>query len=139
MKRKNVILLTIDTLRRDAVGCYGKSKLTPYIDSLQKNSTVFNQAYSTGPYTQASFPAILTSSYYLEYRRQKGLSSKRTLISEVLQEKGVTTAAFHSNPYISDFFGWNRGWDKFYDSMEDEVDDKVPYIKAPQINEKVDD
>jgi len=135
---RNVILLTVDTLRRDVIGMYNGSELTPFIDSLKDKSIKFTNAYSTGPYTQASFPAILTSSCYLEYGRQKGLSPKRTIISEVLQKEGITTAAFHSNPYLSDFFGWNRGWDKFYDSMEEDVDEKVPYIKAPEVNEKVD-
>jgi len=65
------------------------------------------------------------------------LSEKRVLISEVLKRAGITTAGFHSNPYLSAYFGWNRGWDVFYDSMEDEVDDKVPYIKAGEINNKV--
>jgi len=135
---KNVILLTIDTLRKDALGCYGNEKrLTPFIDSLQGHCLSFTEAHSPGPYTQAAFPGILTSSYYLEYGRQKMLSEKRTVISEVLQRAGIATAAFHSNPYLSEYFGWNRGWDVFYDSMEDEVDDAVPYIKAAGINKKV--
>jgi arylsulfatase A-like enzyme len=66
------------------------------------------------------------------------LSGKRVLISEVLKKASIPTVGFHSNPYISAYFGWNRGWDVFYDSMEDEVDDKVPYIKANRINRKVD-
>lgn len=134
---KNTILLTIDSLRKDVLGCYSEKGLTPFIDSIQENCIRFTKAYSPGPYTQAAFPGILTSSYYLEYGRQKMLSEKRVLISEVLQRAGITTAGFHSNPYISAYFGWNRGWDVFYDSMEDEVDDKVPYIKAGEINKKV--
>ena len=89
---QSVVLLTVDTLRRDALGCYNSNTLIPFIDSLQDKSLKFTNAYSTGPYPQASFPAILTSSYYLEYGRQKGLSLKRALISEVLHEKGITTA-----------------------------------------------
>jgi len=136
---KNVILLTIDTLRKDVLGCYGnKDKLTPFIDSLQDKCIKFTNAHSTGPYTQASFPGILTSSYYLEYGKQKKCSPKRTLISEVLNKSGITTAGFHSNPYLCDYFGWNRGWDVFYDSMQDEVSDTVPYIKGDGINHKVD-
>jgi len=136
---KNVILLTIDTLRKDILGCYGnKNKLTPFIDSLQNKCIKFTNAQSTGPYTQASFPGILTSSYYLEYGRQKKCSPKRTLISEVLKKYKITTAAFHSNPYLCGYFGWNRGWDFFYDSMQDEVSDKIPYIKGNGINHKVD-
>jgi len=135
---KNVILLTIDTLRKDVMGGCGGRTLTPFIGSIQNRCIWFNQAHSPGPYTQAAFPGILTSSYYLEYGKQKMLSRKKILISEVLQKAGIVTAAFHSNPYISTYFGWNRGWDVFYDSMEDEVDDKAPYIKAEKINRKVD-
>jgi len=135
---KNVILLTIDTLRKDVLGCYGnKDGLTRFIDSLQDKCIKFTNAQSTGPYTQASFPGILTSSYYLEYGRQKKCSPKRTLISEVLKKSGISTAAFHSNPYLCAYFGWNRGWDVFYDSMQDEVSDKIPYIKGDGINYKV--
>lgn len=135
---KNVVLLTIDTLRRDVLGCYGGGNLTPFIDSLQVQSLRFTCAHSSGPYTQAAFPGLLTSSYHLDYGKQKMLSPKRVLISEVLKKTGIETAAFHSNPYISGYFGWNRGWDIFYDSMEDEVDEKIPYIKAQKINRKVD-
>lgn len=132
-----MILVTIDTLRKDALGCYAGKGFTPFIDSIQDNCIRFTRAHSPGPYTQAAFPGILTSSYYLEYGRQKMLSEKRIMISEVLQRAGITTAGFHSNPYVSAYFGWNRGWDVFYDSMEDEVDDKAPYIKAGEINKKV--
>jgi len=136
---KNVILFTIDTLRKDVLGCYGnQNKLTPFIDSLQDKCIKFTNAQSTGPYTQASFPGLLTSSYYLEYGRQKKCSPKRTLISEVLKKSGITTAGFHSNPYLCGYFGWDRGWDVFYDSMQDEVSDKIPYIKGDGINHKVD-
>jgi arylsulfatase A-like enzyme len=135
---KNVFLLTIDTLRRDVLGCYGGGGLTPFIDSIQNRCIRFDQAHSTGPYTRAAFPGILTSSYYLEYGKQKILSGKRVLISEVLKKAGIVTAAFHSNPYVSAYFGWDRGWDVFYDSMEEDVDDMVPYIKADKINRKVD-
>jgi arylsulfatase A-like enzyme len=135
---KNVVLLTIDTLRRDVLGCYGGGNLTPFIDSIQHRCLRFTKAHSSGPYTQAAFPGILTSSYYLEYGRQKKLSGKRTVISEALKRASIATAGFHSNPYISGYFGWNRGWDVFYDSMEDDVDEMVPYIKAGAINTKAD-
>lgn len=135
---KNVILLTVDALRKDTLGCYGnKDKLTPFVDSLQDKCIKFTNAQSIGPYTQASFPGILTSSYYLEYGRGKKLSPKRTLIPEVLQKLGITTAGFHSNPYLCNFFGWNRGWDVFYDSMDEDVTSEVPYIKGDGINKKV--
>ena len=135
---KNVILLTIDVLRKDALGCYGNKRgLTPFIDSLKDKSIRFNKEQASGPYTQASFPGILTSSYSLEYGKPHGLAPERTLISEPLQKAGIVTAGFHSNPHMSGFLGWNRSWDFFYDSMEDKVGPRIPYIRGNIINANV--
>lgn len=117
-----------------------KAELSPFIDSIQDRCIRFTRAQSIGPYTQASFPGILTSSYYLEYleqeREEEILSDRRTLISEVLQRQGIAAAGFHSNAYLWDCFGWNRGWNTFYDSSDEEVDDKAPYTKARGLNSK---
>lgn len=135
---KNIILLTIDAMRKDVLGVYGGSKgLTPFIDSLRDSSVIFTKGQACGPYTQASFPGILTSSYFLDYGKPQGLSPNRTLISEPLKHAGIMTAAFHSNPYLSNYFGWDRGWDVFYDSMQDEVDPRLPYIRGHTLNAKV--
>ena len=95
---KNLILVTVDTLRKDMLGIYNsKSELTPYLDSLKENSILFEKVYATGPYTQASFQGILASEYYLEYGKEKKLNPKKILISEVLKEENIYTAEFHSN------------------------------------------
>ena len=135
---KNIILITIDCLRKDTLGLYGnKGNLTPFIDSLRNRSIIFSKAQSTGPYTQASFPGLLTSSYYLDYGKPSGLAKERILVSEPLKKGGITTAAFHSNPYICEHFGWNRSWNVFYDSMQDEVEPRIPYVRGNVINTKV--
>lgn len=137
---KNVIIITLDATRKDVLGCYGNSKeLSPFIDSLQDKSIIFTKGQAIGPYTQASFPGILTSSYYLEYGKPSGLAPQRTLISEVLQKSGITTAAFHSNPFITENLGWNRGWDVFYDSMDEEEEPELAYVKGNVINTRVED
>jgi len=134
---KNVILLTIDALRKDALGCYGNGQgLTPFIDSLQSKCIRFTKAQACGPYTQASFPGLLTSSYFLDGGKPEGLSLQKTLISEPLKDARITTAGFHSNLYLSGLAGWDRGWDVFYDSIDDEVGDRIPYIKGDVINQK---
>jgi len=135
---KNVILLTLDATRKDVFGVYGSKRgLTPFIDTLKDKSIIYTRGQTTGPYTQASFPGILTSSHYLEYGKPMGLAPERTLISEPLQKAGITTAAFHSNPYICGYFGWNRGWSVFYDSMDDDVEPRIPYVRGNVINTKV--
>lgn len=138
LSMRNVVLLTVDALRQDVLGIYGnKMGLSPFIDSIADRSIVFNRAQAIGPYTQASFPGLLASSYYLDYGRSPHLSPQRVLVSEPLKKAGVTTAAFHSNPYVSDYFGWNRGWDMFRDFMEYEVSDKVPFVGGKEINKHV--
>jgi len=135
---KNVILITIDTLRADMLGLYGSGKnLSPHIDSLKDNCIVFNNPYATGPYTQSSFQGILASEYYLQYGKEKKLNKDKTLISEPLKEQGIFTAGFHSNAYLSYFFGYNKGWEIFYDSMQDDVSDMFPFIRGDEINNKV--
>ena len=136
---KNVVLITLDATRKDAFGLYGNTRgLTPFMDSLKGRSVVFSRCQSAGPYTQASFPAILCSGYYLDYGKPKGLAPERTLISEVLQKKGVFTAAFHSNPYCSSMLSWERGWDTFYDSLDDELEDeRLSYVRGNAMNARV--
>jgi arylsulfatase A-like enzyme len=135
---KNIILITIDTLRADMLGAYGsKDKLTPFTDSLRDNMIVFSNPYATGPYTQSSFQGILASEYYLEYGKEKKLNPSKTLITEPLKSKGIFTAGFHSNAYLSYFFGYNKGWEVFYDSMSDDVTDMYPFIRGAGINNKV--
>lgn len=135
---KNVILITIDTLRKDVCTGYNHgTSYTPFLDSIRDNCIIFEDAKAAGPYTQASFPGILTSSYYLEYGKPKGLPKQKVMISELLQRNNVTTAAFHSNAYLSYYFGYNRGWDMFYDSMQDDVTDMYPFIRGDGINRKV--
>lgn len=135
---KNLILVTIDTLRADMPGIYGSGEgLTPFMDSLKDNTLIFNNAYATGPYTQSSFQGILASEYYLEYGKEKKLNKDKALISEPLKSNGIFTAAFHSNAYLSYFFGYNKGWEVFYDSMSDDVTDMYPFIRGGEINNKV--
>ena len=97
---ERIILLTVDCLRADVVGCIGGGQLTPHIDHLAKRSTVFQRAFANGPGTNQSFPAILSSTYFLMNDGMRLAPSTQTL-AEVLQAHGFRTAAFHSNPFLS--------------------------------------
>ena len=57
---RHVILLTIDTLRQDALSCYGGATPTPNLDGLVADSVQFTNAYSSAPWTLPSFASILT-------------------------------------------------------------------------------
>lgn len=114
---KRIILITVDCLRADCVGCIGGGNLTPNIDKLGKDSVVFARAFANGPGTNQSFPAILTSTYFLMHGGMRLLPYYTTL-SQVLSQHGFKTVAFHSNPFLSKSLGWDRGFDEFYDFMK---------------------
>jgi len=113
---RNIILITIDCLRADAVGCIRGGNLTPNIDKLARESLVFTKAFTNGPGTPQAFPAILTSTYLFMHETIY-LEPWYITISEILQKHGYRTVAFHSNPYLSRAFGWNKGFQEFYDFL----------------------
>ena len=117
-KPKYVFLITIDALRADYVGCIGGGNLTPNIDKIAKESLLYTRAFANGPGTNQSFPAIMTSTYFLMNNGFR-LSSNYKTLAEIMNKSGFKTVAFHSNPFLSKIFGWDRGFDEFYDFMED--------------------
>jgi len=131
-EKKNVLLITIDSLRADHMSCLGyHRKTTPNIDRLAKEATLFSQAIANAHNTRTSFPAIFSSTYPLMYKDSasnyfKPLSPLRVMIAEVLKEYGYSTAAFHSTPLLSQYYGYNRGFDFFKDHGATEFqEDKI--------------
>jgi len=127
---KHVFLITVDALRADHVGCIGGGNLTPNIDKMARTSLLFSRAFSNGPGTNQSFPAIMTSTYFLMHNGFYIIPHYKTL-AEVVQENGFKTAGFHSNPFLSKRFGWDRGFDQFYDFM-DEIQSPSAFITSKQ-------
>src|SRR5688572_995788 len=63
-RRLNVVLVTIDTLRADRLGCYGYSNIqTPHLDKLARNGTLFENAVSQTPLTPPSHASMFTGTY----------------------------------------------------------------------------
>ncbi len=115
----NLILLTIDCLRADHLSCLGYSKkTTPNLDNLASDKALFTQAISVGPGTPTSFKAMFTSTYPLMHNGQLYITDSTITLAQVLKEHGYSTAAFHANPWISSFFGYQKGFDTFDDSMQ---------------------
>ncbi|MBI2524702.1 MAG: sulfatase [Candidatus Rokubacteria bacterium] len=117
--RPDVVLLTIDCLRADRLGSAGyRRPTTPNLDRLAGRALSLRQAISCGPDTQASFPAIHTSSYPLMYCDPQGydwVSARRTTLAEVLSRAGYATCGITANPFLSRVFGYDRGFDRFVD------------------------
>ncbi|MFD1512911.1 sulfatase [Halomarina rubra] len=116
---RDVLFITVDSLRADHVGCYGYDRpTTPNVDDLAGEGHTFENAFSHACATRPSFPSILTSSTALMYGGYERISERRTLVSEALKPE-FSTAGFHSNLYLSEEFGYGRGFDEFFDSKTD--------------------
>jgi len=114
----NLILITVDCLRADHLGCLGyPKKTTPNLDYLASTGILFSEAISVGHRTSTSFIAILTSTYPLMYGGQLQITDSRTTAAQVLKEHGYHTATFPSNPWLSSYFGYHRGFDTFDSSF----------------------
>jgi arylsulfatase A-like enzyme len=66
-KKYNVVMIVSDALRQDVLGCYGGVAKTPNIDWLEANGVLFENAYSTSPWTSPSSVSIFTGNYATSY------------------------------------------------------------------------
>jgi len=122
-RHENIILITIDSLRWDAL--FNKDgdikRYLNFFRSIIKNSIIFRNAFANGAGTPACFPAIMTSTYPLMYGGYKGISRERITIAEVLRRENIQTIGILNNAYLSKYFGYDRGFDIFYDLTEREI------------------
>jgi len=115
--KPNIVLITIDTLRADHLGCYGYQRATsPNIDCLAKNGTVFKNAIAQAPWTIPSLASLLTSKFPPELgmiEKYSTFDGQHKLISSYLQENGYETAGFVS--CVLDFLTPKRGFAEGFD------------------------
>jgi len=113
----NVLLITIDTLRADHLGCYGyKRKTSPNIDRFAATATLFVNTYCQMPTTTPSMASILTSTYPRKHGLVKNgwrLSNSTPTLAEILRKNGYITGAVVSAFPLDAAFGLNRGFDQY--------------------------
>jgi choline-sulfatase len=117
-----VVLVSVDTLRADRLGCYGyRAHPTPNIDLFANHSTLFSAASALVPLTLPSHVSLLTSTYpFSNGIRDNGeqLQPNVLTLASVLKSRGYRTAAFAGGFVLDRRFGLNQGFD-FYDSPFD--------------------
>lgn len=134
MKKPNILLLTIDTLRADWLGCYGHPKpISPNIDAFAKKAMRFTQAVTGGSWTQAAFPVMMTSTYASMYGGCLGpLSEERPSPITNLTIQDYKTVGFSTSPLLSKTFAYDQGFEQFVDLIPDEKDPFVRKMKGGQ-------
>lgn len=123
----NIIYIVVDTLRADALSCYGnKTITTSAIDHIASDGILFENAYSSSNWTVPGTTTLLTSQYpsSLDMFCPSPLPLEATLISEVLRKQRYATAAVVGNGLINEWADFDQGFDhfdcwteEFYDSF----------------------
>ncbi|MDT3435461.1 sulfatase [Haloarcula sp. 1CSR25-25] len=117
MSHKNVILLTIDALRADHLSCHGYGRQTsPTLDRLASEHLQCDKAISASSHTREAVPALLTGQYPCD-AVDESYALATDSIATHLSETPYATGAFHSNPYASRAYGFDKGFDHFYDDL----------------------
>ncbi|MFQ5744577.1 MAG: sulfatase [Acidobacteriota bacterium] len=122
-RRINVLLISLDSTRRDLLSIYGRRpahaperSTCPHLAKLADEGVIIEQAYATSSWTLPSHISLLTGEPELvhgvdvDYQRPDPV---RPLIAEVLHSHGYSTAGFFSGPYLEPHFGFGRGFDRY--------------------------
>lgn len=113
----SVVLICIDTLRADHVGCYGYSVQTsPNIDRLAADGVRFTNAFSQSSWTLPSHMSMMTSQYPSVHGvgpHQRALAQSTPTLAEILSKAGYETAAFVSWVFVGKSWGFGKGFDSF--------------------------
>ena len=150
LERPHVVLVTLDTTRRDRLGCYGYSRPTsPNLGVLAGRSVVFDRAVAASSWTLPSHASIFTGKFpsshgadydpkgplrltqaiegpeeWAEYRAS-GLSPSETTLALLLREQGYETAAVVGGPWMKRVFGLDRGFETYDDDDIGDVNGRL--------------
>lgn len=120
-RQPNLILVSIDSLRPDHLGCYGYERETsPFLDALAASGARFETAVSTTSWTLPSHVSLFTGLYGATHGvvdNGLSLSGDHVTLAEVLKGEGYETAGFFGGPYLHPTFGVAQGFDTYVSCM----------------------
>lgn len=134
---KNVLLITVDTLRADRVGWMGYERdTTPFLDARAARGQVFETAIAQAPWTRPSVASLMTGLHPStvgltchNFRVPKGdcdvLPQSMTTLAETLRGVGFRTAGFVANINVDPIFGFDQGF-REYVSISELLSDEDP-------------
>jgi arylsulfatase A-like enzyme len=117
-KARSVLLVTLDTVRRDSLSCYGeRNDTTPELDRLAREGVLFEQAYTTAPITLTAHASLLTGLYPPRHGvRDNGIATvapAAETLAERARAAGVQTAAFVGAVVLDRVFGLDQGFEPY--------------------------
>jgi arylsulfatase A-like enzyme len=114
----NVLLITLDTIRADAVGTYGGRAITPSLDHLASTGVVFEQTSTVAPLTLPAHCSLFTALFppgHQVHLNGQPLATNFVTLAERLSARGFETGAFISSFVLDRKWGLNQGFDVYRD------------------------
>jgi len=119
----NVIVIVVDTLRRDAIAPYDGRVDTPHLSRIAKKCVTFDDVTATSCWTMPTHASMLTGEYpsvHKAVRSNEGLLPSIPIVSELLGESGYRTYCLNPpHPLNGDVGFRDRGWDRWHNTYAD--------------------
>ncbi len=120
-RHPHVVMIIIDTLRADKLGCYGfEEETSPEFDALAAAGVRFERVVAQSSWTRPSVGSMLTSRYPrslgLYKERDEVLAERFVTLAEVLRSHGYRTLGVTANPNINSTYNFHQGFDRYLDS-----------------------
>jgi arylsulfatase A-like enzyme len=116
--RLNLVLIGVDTLRPDRLGCYGYERGTsPNIDEFAGRGVLFENVVAPSPWTLPSFATVFTSLYPTQHGangQRAALRANLPTLASIVKANGYATGAIINAPFLKGNYGVNRGFDFYY-------------------------
>ena len=115
-KPPSVVLISVDTLRADALSAYGGLVGTPSFDRLAAQGVLFERAFAPTPATAPSHATLFTGQEVQRHgvlRNGESLPETATTLAEAFRDHGYQTAGFVSSFVLDPRFGWGQGFAHF--------------------------
>ncbi len=113
----HVILISVDTLRADHLGCYGYSRDTSaHIDALAADGVRFARAYASSPWTLPSHVSLFTSQHGAQhqvYHDDERMDPSLVTLAELFHARGFACAAFTGGGFVSPAYGFAKGFESY--------------------------
>lgn len=114
---RNIILISIDTLRADHLSCYGYERDTsPNIDSLAADSALFSNVYASSPWTLPSHVSMLTALHGVHhqvYHDDEKMDPVLITLADLLRQHHYICTAFTGGGFVSAAYGFSKGFDSY--------------------------
>ena len=134
--RPSVLVVLIDTLRADRLGCYGRTPSpSPTLDALAARGSLFEQNVAHAPWTMPSTASILTGLYPPAHGvlgdRGQTLRDDLLTLPEAAGEHGITTVAVSANPLVSRGTNFSQGFETFVELEIETAREDGEVVKTP--------